>query len=74
MLFVMSLKEKSLKIPVGKEDMDDEKLKSNIEAIVSTIENLLPRKNDNIKNIMIKFTMTKPVKILDKSVGGVEQK
>ncbi len=67
-------KEKSLKIPVGKEDMDDEKLKSNIEAIVSTIEKLLPRKNDNIKNIMIKFTMTKPVKILDKSVGGVEQK
>jgi len=60
-------KEKSLKIPIGKEDMTDEQIAQNAESVVNTIENLLPRKNDNIKNVMIKFTMTKAIKVLDKS-------
>ncbi len=56
-------KENSLKILVGKEDMPDEKLKENITAVIQAIENILPKKKENIKNILLKFTMTKPVRI-----------
>lgn len=56
-------KEKSLKFAIGKESMSDEELKENIESAIHSIENVLPRKKDNIKNIMVKFTMTKPVKL-----------
>lgn len=56
-------KEKSLKLPIGKESMSDEELIQNIESVLHSIETLLPRKKDNIKNIMVKFTMTKPIRI-----------
>ncbi len=56
-------KEKSIKIPIGKEDMSDAELKQNIESAISGIENILPKKKENIKNIMIKFTMTKSIKL-----------
>lgn len=56
-------KERSVKISIGKEDMPDDKLKQNVEAAVSAVEAALPRKNDNIKDVLIKFSMTKPVRI-----------
>jgi len=56
-------KESSIKFPIGKEDLSDKELKENIEAAVSSLEAILPRKNDNIKNVLIKFTMTKPERI-----------
>lgn len=56
-------KEKSIKIPIGKESMSDKELQENIESAISSIESILPKKRDNIKNIMIKFTMTKSIKI-----------
>jgi large subunit ribosomal protein L1 len=56
-------KEKSIKIAVGKEDMPDKDLAENIKLAVATIENLLTRKKDNVKNVMIKFTMTKAIKL-----------
>lgn len=56
-------KDRSLKIVIGKEDMSDEEIKANIEAVVSGVENVLPKKKENIKNILIKFTMSKPEKI-----------
>jgi large subunit ribosomal protein L1 len=55
-------KEKSIKIAIGKEDMSDEQLEANITSAIHSIEALLPRKNDNIKNVMIKLTMGAPVK------------
>lgn len=58
-------KEKSLKIPVGKEDMTDKELKENIESVVTSVENALPRRKDNIKNIIIKLTMSRPIKLGD---------
>lgn len=57
------IKENSLKLNVGKEDMDDKKLVENIEAVISAVIELLPNKKDNIKSIMLKLTMTKPVEI-----------
>ena len=56
-------KERSVKISIGKENMEDEKLKQNVEAAIRAIENILPRKNDNIKDVLIKFSMTKPVRV-----------
>jgi large subunit ribosomal protein L1 len=56
-------KEKSIKIPIGKESMSDKELAENLVSAVSSIENLLPRRNDNIKNIMIKLTMSKSIKV-----------
>jgi len=56
-------KEKVVKIGIGKEDMSDDKLKENIESAVKGVIELLPLKKDNVKNVLIKFTMTPPVKI-----------
>lgn len=56
-------KEKSVKIAIGKESMSDKDLADNIVSAVTAIENMLPRRNDNIKNVMIKLTMSKPVKV-----------
>jgi large subunit ribosomal protein L1 len=56
-------KENSVKIPVGKEDLSDEQLKQNIESALHSVEDKLPRKNDNVKNVLIKFTMTKSIRV-----------
>jgi len=56
-------KEMAIKFAVGKEDMTDENLAENIKAVVKELENKLPRGKDNIKEVLIKFTMTKPVKV-----------
>ena len=57
-------KELSIKIPVGREDMSDKDLEENIKSVIKSLEKKLPRGRDNIKNIMIKFTMTKPITII----------
>lgn len=56
-------KDLSLKVPVGKEDMSDEEIEENVNSVLSSVENVLPLKSANIKNVLMKFTMTKPVKI-----------
>ena len=52
-------KEMSIKVSVGKESMSDEELVANIEAAVKELESKLPRGRDNVKNILIKLTMSK---------------
>ncbi len=61
-------KEMAIKLPVGKENMDDTKLKDNIENVLKELEGKLPRGKDNIKEVLIKFTMTKPMKIVGNAV------
>ncbi len=56
-------KEPSIKVPVGKQSMDDKKIIENIMAVYDLLLKNLPRNKENIKNIEVKFTMTKPVKI-----------
>jgi large subunit ribosomal protein L1 len=56
-------KEPSIKIPVGGESMDDLKIAENVQAVYNAVEKALPRGKDNIKNIKIKFTMSKPVRV-----------
>jgi len=58
-------KEMAIKLPIGKESMSDLHLEENIKAVMKELENKLPRKNDNVKEVLLKFTMTKPIKILN---------
>lgn len=56
-------KEPSIKLSVGKQSMKDEELIENIMAIYNSVLKNLPKGKENIKNIEVKFTMTKPQKI-----------
>jgi ribosomal protein L1 len=58
-------KEMSIKMSIGKEDMDEAKLIENAESIIKQLEKKLPRGKENIKDALVKFTMTKPIKFLD---------
>lgn len=57
------LKEASIKVPVGKISMDDEKIIENVESIYKAVENALPKQKENIKSIIVKSTMGKPIKV-----------
>jgi large subunit ribosomal protein L1 len=57
------MKEASIKIVAGREGMKDDEISENIEAIYRGIENALPKKRENIRNAMIKFSMGKPVRV-----------
>jgi len=58
----------SKKIPViavriGDEKLDDEKLAENASALIDSLVSSLPRGKQNIKSILVKTTMGRPVKI-----------
>jgi len=57
------VKEASIKLPLGKQSMKDQDLIENITTVYNSILKALPKQKENIKNIEIKFTMTKPQKI-----------
>ncbi len=56
-------KEMAIKLPVGKESMGNDELTENIQSIIKGLEKKLPRGKDNIKEVLIKFTMTKAIKV-----------
>ena len=58
-------KEMSIKVAIGKEDMDEAKLIENIESVLKQLESKLPRGKENVKDAIVKFTMSKPIKFLD---------
>jgi ribosomal protein L1 len=43
--------------------MKDEEIAKNAYAVYQKILETLPKKNENIRNVLIKFTMGKPLKI-----------
>lgn len=57
------LKEPSLKVCIGKESMKDEQIIANIQALYAALVNALPTKKENVKNVMVKLTMGKPIKV-----------
>lgn len=63
---VMTKKEPIIKVVVGKEDMKDEDIADNISIIYDQLVHQLPKGVGNIKNIMIKLTMSKPMKVGEK--------
>ena len=52
-----------IKVSFGKEGFDDKMLAENANAVYESILNVLPNGEGNIKDVIIKFTMSKPVKI-----------
>ena len=58
----------SVKVMVGKEDMPDEQIADNMMAIYSNVLSKLPQEAFNIKSILLKFTMSQPVKITEKGI------
>lgn len=48
---------------IGKEDMDEAKLAENAVAVYNQVLHTLPQEKNNIKNVLLKFTMSKPVKV-----------
>lgn len=57
------LKEASVKVAVGKQSMKNEEILENIISIYNELIKALPRGKENVKNIELKLTMTKPKKI-----------
>src|SRR3989338_5789099 len=57
-------KEPSIKVLIGKEKMSNDEIAENIIAVYNAVLNILQIKNDNVKSVLIKFTMGKPKKIL----------
>jgi large subunit ribosomal protein L1 len=56
-------KEPSIKLTVGKESMKDEEIAENVETIYKAIMPALPKGKENLRSILIKFTMSKPIKL-----------
>lgn len=54
-------KEPSLKIAVGKVSMKDQEVAKNISQVYNAVLNAVS--NEKIKSVMLKFTMTKPLKV-----------
>jgi ribosomal protein L1 len=52
-----------LQCRIGTENMSDDKLGENIQAVTSRIEQKLERGFKNVAEILVKSTMSKPVKI-----------
>lgn len=59
----IKIKEPSIKIAIGKQSMKESDLAENALAVYNAILKEMPRDKENIKNIEVKFTMTKPKKI-----------
>jgi large subunit ribosomal protein L1 len=56
-------KEPSVKLAIGKEDNKDSDIAENAFFVYNEILKALPRGKDNLKSVLIKFTMTKPAKV-----------
>ncbi|MEK6919008.1 MAG: hypothetical protein AABW73_03125 [Nanoarchaeota archaeon] len=57
-------KEPSIKVTVGKESMNDEQLAENIEVVYKAVFAALTKGKENLRSVLIKFSMSKPVKAL----------
>ena len=64
-------KEMAIKLPIGKESMSDDELAENVAAVLKGLEKALPRGRDNVKEVLVKFTMSAPVSL---SEGGSKTK
>ncbi len=58
----------TIKTMIGNEEMKDEEIADNILTVYNNVSHVLPKEKNNIKNILIKTTMGKPVKITEKGL------
>ena len=48
---------------VGSEDMEDEKIAENVEAVIKFLEKRLPKGKNNIESVLLKLTMSRPIRV-----------
>lgn len=53
----------NIQVPVGTESMASEEIEENIKTVVSAIESTLPKGRNQIKDVKIKLSMSKPMKV-----------
>ena len=63
----LRVKEAAIKTIIGKEGMSDEQIIANAKAVYNGLISVLPIKKDNVKKVMIKLTMSKPLVVEMKS-------
>lgn len=56
-------KEPSFKLSIGKTNMPQEQIMENIKTSYESIVAALPNKRENVRSVMIKLTMSKPIKV-----------
>lgn len=61
--FRVNVKSPVIQGAVGTEDMNHEELKENIKSVLNFVIENLPKKERQIKNVYVKLTMGKPVRI-----------
>lgn len=59
----VKLKEPSIKVSIGRESLTDEQVVKNVLAVYNKILETLPKKRENVKNVLIKLCMGKPVHV-----------
>ena len=60
---LLRTKDTSIKTSVGKENIKDEQIVQNASLVYNTILTLLPNRKENIRSVLLKLTMSKPVKV-----------
>ena len=60
---VRVLEAPTVSVPIGTEEMSDDELKKNAETVINEVKELLPNGVDQIKTIILKTTMGKPVNV-----------
>ena len=58
-------KEPSIKIVIGKQKMPNNEIIENIRAVYASILHELPQNKENVKSVLIKLTMSKPIRVED---------
>ncbi len=64
---LITKEEPVIKVKVGEESMKDEEISENILSIYNQILTSVPNGKQNIKSILLKLTMSSPIKIEDKN-------
>ncbi|MDD5191521.1 MAG: hypothetical protein PHH54_02630 [Candidatus Nanoarchaeia archaeon] len=57
------VKEPSVKVGIGKQSLTDEQILRNVSVIYKKIVEGLPKKEENVKSVLIKLCMDKPVRV-----------
>ena len=60
---VSNKQQASIKMTVGKENMTDDVLADNILSLYQTTASKLPNESQNVREVLVKFSMSKPVKV-----------
>ena len=60
---VSAKKSPMTQVKVGNESMSDSDIADNLVAVLNQLSHSLPKEDNNIKTVMIKLTMSKPIKV-----------